>query len=89
MMVYFLIAYFIFSWSVFVKLKHYGAPNSSFWYAGLLPLITVLCMVSIALDASHEENKSKFGLFIVVVNEPMFSIKNIEQFNVVTCLFFG
>lgn len=89
MMMYLLIGYFIFSWGIFVKLKHYGAPNSSFLYAGLLPLITLLCMVSICIDASREKNESAFRLFINVIKEVVFSINHIALFTGVVCLFFG
>lgn len=30
----------MFSLGIFTKLKHYQAPNSSFWYAGILPFIS-------------------------------------------------
>lgn len=38
---YFLLVYFLFGIGVFSKLKHYGAPNSSFWYAGAVPFISL------------------------------------------------
>lgn len=89
MAMYLVLLYLAFSLGVFIKLKHYGAPNSAIIYAGLLPIITLTSMLYFSFKV---EVKKEHPLFKRIISKVYIFIKLLSQITSYTgflCYLFG
>lgn len=89
MAIYLVLCYLAFSLGVFIKLKHYGAPNSAILYAGLLPIITLINVFYISCKIGDKNEGIFFKRIILKVKIFIKLISQITSYTGFLCYLFG